>query len=134
MIQFLEMKVYSLFLEGEWVIPSEMPNVIEIEDFQVLDEERYKRVWNGAISGEFSLASAVESIRDKFPALHWTKKVWNNSIHPSISSNVWKLDGNVCATVNNMKNKNLTLPQDVCFVNMRKSFKITSYDIVTSVK
>ncbi|XP_026399512.1 uncharacterized protein LOC113295390 [Papaver somniferum] len=83
--------------------------MINVNDLPVVGGGRDKRIWTGIITGEFTVASAVEAIRDKFSSLHWTKKVWHNSIHPSISSNVWKLVRNICATDDNMKKRKFNM-------------------------
>lgn len=41
---------------------------------------------------KFSVSSALHFIREKHPVLNWAKKVGQATIHPSLSSNVWKLE------------------------------------------
>ncbi|XP_026453988.1 uncharacterized protein LOC113355364 [Papaver somniferum] len=79
--------------------------MINISDLPVVSRSGDKRICTGTITGHFTVASAVEVMRHKFPPLHWTKKVWHKSIHPSISSNIWKLGRNICATDDNMKKR-----------------------------
>ncbi|XP_026458908.1 uncharacterized protein LOC113359503 [Papaver somniferum] len=83
--------------------------MITLNDLPVVSGNGDKRIWTGTITGEFTVASAVEVIRHKFPPLHWTKKVWHKSIHPGISSNIWKLGRNICSTDENLKKRNFHL-------------------------
>ncbi|XP_026452123.1 uncharacterized protein LOC113352526 [Papaver somniferum] len=103
------MKVSDFILDGEWVIPTELMEMINMDDLPVVSKGKDKRVWTGTIIGRFTVASAVEIMRQKFPSLNWTKKVWHKSVHPSISSNVWNLASNICATDDNMKKRNFKM-------------------------
>ncbi|XP_026419414.1 uncharacterized protein LOC113315337 [Papaver somniferum] len=106
---FLDMKVSDILLEGDWVIPIEILEMFDITELPVADNKEDRRTWSANLNGEFTVASAVESIKKKQPKLQWTKKVWNHSIHPSISSNVWKLKRNICSTDDNMKKRNFNI-------------------------
>lgn len=70
MQQFLDMKVSDFLLGGEWVIPSELLEMIQIKDLPVTEGGADRKIWTGNISGNFSVASAVESIREKIPKPH----------------------------------------------------------------
>ncbi|XP_026437677.1 uncharacterized protein LOC113335867 [Papaver somniferum] len=106
---FPYMKVSDLLLDGEWVIPAEMLEMIETREFPVADYQQDTRIWSGTLTGEFSVALAVENIRRKYPKLKWTNQVWNSSIHPAISSNVWKLVRNIYSTDDNMKRRKFSM-------------------------
>ncbi|XP_026416567.1 uncharacterized protein LOC113312004 [Papaver somniferum] len=103
------MKVSDLLLDGEWVIPVEMLEMIETRELPVADYQQDRRIWSDTLTGEFSVASAVENIRRKYPKLKWTNQVWNSSIHLAISSNVWKLMINICSTNDNMKRRKFSM-------------------------
>ncbi|XP_026417047.1 uncharacterized protein LOC113312511 [Papaver somniferum] len=108
-LQFPEMKVPDFILDDEWIVPAELMEMININDLPVVSEGREKTIWTGTITGQFIVASTMEVIRQKLPSLHWTKKVWHKFIHPSISSNVWKLARNICATDDNMKKRKFNM-------------------------
>ncbi|XP_026434044.1 uncharacterized protein LOC113331564 [Papaver somniferum] len=108
-LKFPEMKVSDFILDGERIVPAELIEMININDLPVVSEGIDKRVWTGTITVHFTVASTVEVMRQKFPSLQWTKKVWHKSIHPSISSNVWKLTRNICATDDNMKKRKFNM-------------------------
>ncbi|XP_026436553.1 uncharacterized protein LOC113334533 [Papaver somniferum] len=109
MLHFPDMKVSDFILDGEWIVPTELMEMININDLPVVSKGGDKRIWTGTITGQFTVASAVEVMRQKFPPLHWTKKVWHKSFHPSISSNIWKLGRNICATDDNMKKRKFNM-------------------------
>ncbi|XP_026416756.1 uncharacterized protein LOC113312216 [Papaver somniferum] len=62
----------SVWPDGEWVIPTEMLEMFDISELPAADNQEDRRVWSLTITGEFTVASAVESIRKKFPKLQWT--------------------------------------------------------------
>ncbi|XP_026419764.1 uncharacterized protein LOC113315723 [Papaver somniferum] len=47
--------------------------------------------------------------------MKWAKRVWNNFVHPSIASNVWKLVRNITATDDNMKKRKFQLASRCIF-------------------
>ncbi|XP_026417301.1 uncharacterized protein LOC113312781 [Papaver somniferum] len=65
--------------------------------------------------GDFSVSSAVECIRAKYSKVSWVHQVWNYSIHPNISSNIWKLIRNICPTDEKMKTRKFQLASRCCF-------------------
>ncbi|XP_026410824.1 uncharacterized protein LOC113306055 [Papaver somniferum] len=115
MLNFPEMKVSDLLLEGEWVIPTEILDMLHQNDLPVISTNEDKRIWYGTITGDFTVASAVECIRRKFPKLFWTKKVWSSSVHPSISSNIWKLFRGITPTNDKMKSRKFKLASRCIF-------------------
>ncbi|XP_026437913.1 uncharacterized protein LOC113336103 [Papaver somniferum] len=62
-------------------------------------------IWCGDISGKFSVASAVEKIRIKYPKLYWYKKIWAPCVHPVTASNIWKITRNIGATDENFNKR-----------------------------
>ncbi|XP_026378367.1 uncharacterized protein LOC113272784 [Papaver somniferum] len=121
--QFPNMKVADLILEREWVIPGEMMKIIEINELPVLGGGEDRRIWTHTISGEFNVASVVEAIREKFPKMQWKTQVWHPSIHPNISSNIWKLVSGICATYENLKKRKVQLASRCCFCKKKEENK-----------
>ncbi|XP_026417300.1 uncharacterized protein LOC113312780 [Papaver somniferum] len=64
------MKVENLIVGNEWVMPSELLDMVSINELPVLSLEEDKRIWSSTITGDFSVSSAVElseqSIQKKF--------------------------------------------------------------------
>ncbi|XP_026459379.1 uncharacterized protein LOC113360042 [Papaver somniferum] len=87
--QYPNMKVADLILEGEWVVPNDMLGMIEISELHVITGGEDRRIWSHTISGVFTVASAVEELREKFPKLQWTSQVWHPSVHPNVSRNMF---------------------------------------------
>ncbi|XP_026414006.1 uncharacterized protein LOC113309691 [Papaver somniferum] len=96
--EFPDMKVENLIVDNEWVMPSELLDMVSINELPVLSLEEDKRIWSGTITGDFSVYSAVECIRTKYSKVSWVHQLWNYSIHPNISSNICKLIRNICPT------------------------------------
>ncbi|XP_026433324.1 uncharacterized protein LOC113330708 [Papaver somniferum] len=95
-----DLKVIHLLRNGEWIIPAEMSNMIQDNALPVVDGEKDRKIWIWNKTGEFTVTTAVECIRKKYPKLQWTKSIWKITINPSISSNVWKWLGGLFAFFN----------------------------------
>ncbi|XP_026400190.1 uncharacterized protein LOC113296067 [Papaver somniferum] len=113
--EFPVMKVENLIVDNEWVMPSELLDMVLINELPVLSLEEDKRIWSGTITGDFSVSSAVECIRTKYSKVSWVHQVWNYSIYPNISSNIWKLIRNIFPTDEKMKTKKFQLASRCCF-------------------
>ncbi|XP_026417428.1 uncharacterized protein LOC113312911 [Papaver somniferum] len=50
-----------------------------------------KMAWNGDIKGNFTTSASVEKIRLKEPKVSWPSFIWKPFLHPSIASNIWKI-------------------------------------------
>ncbi|XP_026400004.1 uncharacterized protein LOC113295885 [Papaver somniferum] len=48
--------------------------MFDINELPVADNNEDRRIWSFSITGDFTVASAVEAIRRKYPKLQWTKK------------------------------------------------------------
>ncbi|XP_026430853.1 uncharacterized protein LOC113327964 [Papaver somniferum] len=89
------LKVNSLLSEGQWHIPVELQQPISNYQLPAVHGGIDIRLWNADKNGKFSTHSAVERIRSQEPVLAWTKYIWKHFLHPSIVSNVWKLQQEV---------------------------------------
>ncbi|XP_026450319.1 uncharacterized protein LOC113350399 [Papaver somniferum] len=103
--QHKEMKVSQLIVNGEWNIPAESISFFTLEDLPTIGNGKDKLIWTTDLSGEFSVKSAVQLIRTKYPGVTWEKQVWNSTIHPKISTNLWKILRGACATEENYRKK-----------------------------
>ncbi|XP_026459208.1 uncharacterized protein LOC113359850 [Papaver somniferum] len=88
------LKVNALLSEGQWNIPVELQQLISNYHLPAVHGGVDIRLWN-ADNGNFSTHSAVERIRYHEPVLSWTKYILQHFLHPSIASNVWKLQQEV---------------------------------------
>ncbi|XP_026378447.1 uncharacterized protein LOC113272868 [Papaver somniferum] len=65
--------------------------LIDLNEMPVINGGDDRRIWTYTISGDFTVASAVEAIREKFPKLQLIAQVWHPSVHPNTASNVRKI-------------------------------------------
>ncbi|XP_026417291.1 uncharacterized protein LOC113312772 [Papaver somniferum] len=89
--QNINMKVKQLIVNNSWNIPEEMLTFFSTDDLPLLSSTSDKLVWTATQDGEFSVSSAINIIKKKRPKLKWYKKIWNSCVHPSTSSNIWKI-------------------------------------------
>ncbi|XP_026399370.1 uncharacterized protein LOC113295234 [Papaver somniferum] len=104
-----KIKVADFLQNGGWVIHSDYSTFFGANELPVIDDKGDRRIWCGTSTGKFTVASAYELIRNKFPTLQWTKQVWHPSIHPSISSSVWKIVRRVVPSDDNLKRRKVQL-------------------------
>ncbi|XP_026451375.1 uncharacterized protein LOC113351648 [Papaver somniferum] len=100
-----DVKVNELIINGEWNVPAEMFNFFNLEDLASIGYGKDKLIWTIDLSGKFSVKSVVQLIRKKYPCVTWEKHVWNSTIHPKISTNVWKILRGACATEENYRKR-----------------------------
>ncbi|XP_026459848.1 uncharacterized protein LOC113360563 [Papaver somniferum] len=86
----LHMTVKELILDNEWNISYEVQPYIN-SSLPAISGEDDKMVWCDDLKGHFTTSSATNKIRHIKPVLHWPSKIWKPFMHPSITSNIWKL-------------------------------------------
>ncbi|XP_026459728.1 uncharacterized protein LOC113360434 [Papaver somniferum] len=72
--QFPNMKVENLIIEGEWVMPTELLEMVSVNELPVINMVEDKIIWSGTITGEFTISSVVECIRTKYPKVSWSSQ------------------------------------------------------------
>ncbi|XP_026420149.1 uncharacterized protein LOC113316144 [Papaver somniferum] len=82
-----------------------MKKILELNELPAIGAGIDKRIWEGDLTGSFSIVSAVQQIRVKYQQVNWAKYVWSPYIHPYTSSNVWKILRGACATEENVRKK-----------------------------
>ncbi|XP_026447563.1 uncharacterized protein LOC113348073 [Papaver somniferum] len=70
--QFPNMKFANLIIDGEWVMPTELLEMVSVNELPVISIVDDKRIWCGTITGELIVSSAVECIRTKYPKVSWS--------------------------------------------------------------
>ncbi|XP_026436645.1 uncharacterized protein LOC113334654 [Papaver somniferum] len=85
------MKLADILNEGTWSIPSEIQVILMNQKLPEIYRDEDEVIWNGDIKGTPTMPDATNKLRHKEPKKHWSRYVWNNFLHPSISSNIWKL-------------------------------------------
>ncbi|XP_026431278.1 uncharacterized protein LOC113328346 [Papaver somniferum] len=99
------LKVADLIVDGVWQIPAQMFNFFEKNEIPAIGEGPDKLIWEKDLNGQISVSSAAQQIRNKYPALAWTKQVWDSSVHPYTSANAWKIVRGACATEEAVRKK-----------------------------
>ncbi|XP_026398770.1 uncharacterized protein LOC113294598 [Papaver somniferum] len=108
------LKVSSLIVNGQWMIPENFLQIIHTDQLPVLRNGAYTLIWCNSHSGVFSVVDAMKKISSHMPILHWHKKIWNSAVFPSISANIWKLTREACATDENLTKKGFHMVSRCC--------------------
>ncbi|XP_026410463.1 uncharacterized protein LOC113305660 [Papaver somniferum] len=85
------MKVQELIHDGSWCIPTELQQIIPKVNLPIISGGIDERVWIVGKDEKFSIYIAIEKIRHREAVLTWPKYIWKYFLHPSITSNIWKL-------------------------------------------
>ncbi|XP_026450704.1 uncharacterized protein LOC113350801 [Papaver somniferum] len=117
MIQNQELKVAELIKDGECQIPSNFFQFFASTELPVIDHKGDMRIWSATSSSNFSVDSAYNCIRKKFQPVNWEKTFWHKSVHPNVSSNVWKILRGVVPTDETMKKKKFQIASRCPFLN-----------------
>ncbi|KAF9619252.1 hypothetical protein IFM89_005806 [Coptis chinensis] len=114
-------KVEDLIVNGNWVIPDIIQEVIELAGFNVasLAEPDVTKddhlVWTPDLGGEFKVKSAFEEIRVKREKNSWHSHIWNSHVPVKTASTAWKLITNAAAVDVNVQRKGVHLASR-CYV------------------
>ncbi|XP_026442501.1 uncharacterized protein LOC113342051 [Papaver somniferum] len=103
------MKVADLIVDGKWLIPPRMLQYFQVEELPVISKTNDTRVWTGTMSGDFTVSSVVECIREHYQKVTWERYVWNPTLHPTTARNVWKIVRGICSTDEKGKSKGYNL-------------------------
>ncbi|XP_026399611.1 uncharacterized protein LOC113295495 [Papaver somniferum] len=98
----LHMTVSDIMENDEWRIPCTLQDFIP-DSLPTISGDQDKLIWSGYLKGSFSTSSVVEKIRNKEQKIHWPHQIWKKILHPSIASNVWKIQQ--CVYINDEKIK-----------------------------
>ncbi|XP_026384104.1 uncharacterized protein LOC113279644 [Papaver somniferum] len=99
------MKVQALIKDGNWCVPLELQQYIHTANLPTIKGGSDQIVWIGGSKNKFSTTDAVEKIREKEVILQWPKYIWKHFLHPSIASNIWKLQQKVYVDDEIMRNR-----------------------------
>ncbi|KAF6136018.1 hypothetical protein GIB67_006910 [Kingdonia uniflora] len=116
---FLKEKVSSIIQDGHWRVHSNMATIlqrvnIDLSTIQISCGQPDKRIWKPNIHGRFSVKTAFQEIRNKGPLCWWSKYVYRQAIHPSLSLWGWRLLHNCLPTDGNIKKKGICTVSRCC--------------------
>ncbi|XP_026398700.1 uncharacterized protein LOC113294522 [Papaver somniferum] len=106
------MKLADIIQEG--LIPSELQNALLNQKLPEIYVNEDEIICNGDIKGKITIAAATNKLRHKETKKHWSRYVWNNFLHPSVASNVWKLIQGVYIDDDIMVSKGYELASRCC--------------------
>ncbi|XP_026400460.1 uncharacterized protein LOC113296368 [Papaver somniferum] len=56
------------------------------------------RIWIPDLKGVFSVSSAKDVIRQKYPIVEWSSLIWRSEVHPVLAAQNWKFIRGACDT------------------------------------
>ncbi|XP_026445202.1 uncharacterized protein LOC113345739 [Papaver somniferum] len=97
-------RVSDLIQDGGWVLLDiHLQNLTEdgvvYENLPSLSNGPDMRVWMPDLKGRFSVSSARDIVRTKYPAMEGAKPIWRGDVHPSLEAQNWKFMRGACATL-----------------------------------
>ncbi|XP_026437135.1 uncharacterized protein LOC113335237 [Papaver somniferum] len=107
-------KVVDLIQEGIWSIQQELQQLFQSFSLPYIGGGQDKLFWTGTLNGKFSTSSAITMIRHKEPKMHCSTKIWNSCLHPSTSSNIWKIVQGVFIDDSVMVDRDYSLASRCC--------------------
>ncbi|XP_026435162.1 uncharacterized protein LOC113332877 [Papaver somniferum] len=100
-----DLKVHQLIVNGRWKVPEHMYRFFDKSELLVLAHGKDIQIWETDLQGKFSVSSAAQLIRKKYPITRWEINVWDPCIHPYTSTNLWKILRGACATEETVRKK-----------------------------
>ncbi|XP_026399747.1 uncharacterized protein LOC113295630 [Papaver somniferum] len=74
-----------------------------------------RRVRMPDLKWRFSVSSAREIVRTKYPTMDGAKVIWRGDVHPSLAAQNWKFIRGACATLNKVRSRfKIQLPNRCC--------------------
>ncbi|XP_026443385.1 uncharacterized protein LOC113343412 [Papaver somniferum] len=64
-----------------------------------------RKIWMPDLKGLFSVKSARELVRMRYPVLEETNLLWKSVVHPSLAVQNWKFVRGACATLDKVKSR-----------------------------
>ncbi|XP_026455672.1 uncharacterized protein LOC113356677 [Papaver somniferum] len=96
--------VSDCYRDNQWVFPENHLNCllaagVDMHNLPLPDGGEDKRVWMPNFSGDFSVSSAKELIRQKHGSFNAASMLWRKEIHPRLAAQNWKFIRGACATL-----------------------------------
>ncbi|XP_026455656.1 uncharacterized protein LOC113356663 [Papaver somniferum] len=64
-----------------------------------------RKIWMPELKGLFSVKSARELVRTRYPVLEEANLLWKNVVHPYLAAQNWKFARGACATLDKVKSR-----------------------------
>ncbi|XP_026455374.1 uncharacterized protein LOC113356446 [Papaver somniferum] len=95
--------VSAILIDGHWDIPVEhlsrmTAGGFDSTHFPTTLNGADTRIWKPYLHGNFTVSSAKEIIRQKYPKFDGTTLLWRKEVHPTLAAHNWKFLRGACAT------------------------------------
>ncbi|XP_026420116.1 uncharacterized protein LOC113316107 [Papaver somniferum] len=96
--------VSDCYRDNQWVFSENHLNClieagVDMHNLPLPNGGEDKRVWMPKFSGDFSVSSAKELIRQKHGRFNEASMLWRKEIHPKLAAQNWKFIRGACATL-----------------------------------
>ncbi|XP_026433536.1 uncharacterized protein LOC113330957 [Papaver somniferum] len=103
-------RVCDIISHGNWLLQgAHLQDLVSagmvMENLPTLCSGRDKRIWMPDMKGVFSVKSARELIRNKFPTMKEASLLWRKVVHPSLAAQNWKFVRGACATLDKVRSR-----------------------------
>ncbi|XP_026430541.1 uncharacterized protein LOC113344071 [Papaver somniferum] len=103
-------RVCDIISHGNWLLQgAHLQDLVcagvVMENLPTLCSGRDKRIWMPDMKGVFSVKSARELIRKKFPTMKEASLLWRKVVHPSLAAQNWKFVRGACATLDKVRSR-----------------------------
>ncbi|XP_026442635.1 uncharacterized protein LOC113342252 [Papaver somniferum] len=103
-------RVSDIIVQGAWQLQGVHLNTLSSAGFMLdrLPSLRVgcdKKIWMPDLKGDFSVRSARELIRTKYPIMEEAKLLWKKVMHPSLAAQNWKFIRGACATLDKVRSR-----------------------------
>ncbi|XP_026451089.1 uncharacterized protein LOC113351289 [Papaver somniferum] len=118
----MQLKVQNLIRNNQWNIHPQLQHLLQYDNLPQIHSGSDSIIWNLHISGLFNNAKAVEKIRHKEDKVEWSSYIWRKSLHPTISSNIWKLLQGVYVNDDMKRKQGYEMPFRCCICKSEQDF------------
>ncbi|XP_026443242.1 uncharacterized protein LOC113343173 [Papaver somniferum] len=103
-------RVCDIISHGNWLLQgAHLQDLVSagvvMENLPTLCSGRDKRIWMPDMKGVFSVKSARDLIRKKFPTMKEASLLWRKVVHPSLAAQNWKFVRGACATLDKVRSR-----------------------------
>ncbi|XP_026443827.1 uncharacterized protein LOC113343973 [Papaver somniferum] len=100
----------DIIVQGQWVLQGDhrqdLTNVgVFLEELLRIQGGLDRKVWMPDLRGNFSVKSARELIRTKYPIMVEAILLWRSVVHPSLAAQNWKFVRGACATLDKVRSR-----------------------------
>ncbi|XP_026448336.1 uncharacterized protein LOC113348706 [Papaver somniferum] len=118
-------RVSDIIVQDQWQLEGvHMHDLVSAGvDLEILPRRHtgsHRKIWMPDLKGLFSVKSARELVRMRYPVLEEANMLWKSVVHPSLAAQNWKFVRGACATLDKVKSRlKIALPSrcSVCQID-----------------